>query len=478
MRRSSPRWTPLERRVRASARVALYGSLAVLGLLLVLGVRFLSTIQIKAESLEWAGVDFAALPEVQLLQRYLAIDNSQPDADELAGARFLASVLEEAGIPATLEVLGERHANVWAILEGESPEALVLHSHIDTDPVPHPERWTHPPFGAEIELPYLYGRGAYDMKGVAMAQLSAFLELAASDRPLRRSVIFLATGSEEVGSDFGTRWILARHPDLARRFWAFLTEGGVVETRTVRNVKYWGIEFAQKRYVDVMVCGGSRERLEALREDLLAERRESFQVRVSPEVAAFMESYASSRDREDYRRLLANPGELRHDGPAWEELPEYLKAFFRDEAAPFLVEEAGPDEFRMLVKLHLLPGSDLEEARHRLLPEWMVHGLTLAVYDEGGADHGSPLDHPAYRAMEEHLRAARPGEPVGPLFLPMTATDSRFARAAGIPAYGFSPFLLFSLDTYRIGKEDERIRLPAYVEGVEIYRRLVRHLVQ
>ena len=58
------------------------------------------------------------------------------------------------------------------------------------------------------------------------------------------------------------------------------------------------------------------------------------------------------------------------------------------------------------------------------------------------------------------------------------ATDSRFVRAIGVPAYGFSPFLMLSADTYRIGHEDERLYLPGFVDGVEIYRQLVRRLVQ
>ena len=39
----------------------------------------------------------------------------------------------------TIERMGERQANLWAVLEGEDPQALVLHKHIDIDPVDDPE---------------------------------------------------------------------------------------------------------------------------------------------------------------------------------------------------------------------------------------------------------------------------------------------------------------------------------------------------
>ena len=56
-------------------------------------------------------------------------------------------------------------------------------------------------------------------------------------------------------SDTGTRWILARHPELVARMAAVLTEGGVVESQGPSSVKYWGIEFAQKHFGRVEFCG-------------------------------------------------------------------------------------------------------------------------------------------------------------------------------------------------------------------------------
>ena len=47
-----------------------------------------------------------------------------------------------------------------------------------------------------------------------------------------------------------------------------LTEGGVVEARARDEIKFWGTEFAQKRYADLIVCGDDRERLEDLRKTL------------------------------------------------------------------------------------------------------------------------------------------------------------------------------------------------------------------
>jgi acetylornithine deacetylase/succinyl-diaminopimelate desuccinylase-like protein len=475
-RASAPRRSPFERRKRAAARAALYLSLGWVVLLLA-GVRaYLPSLAPRFDDLAWEDIDFGALPEVRLLQRYLQIDTSQPAGDELAGARFLAGVLAEAGIPATLERMGERKANLWAILEGEEPGAIVLHHHIDTDPVTDGEAWTYGPFSGHIDPPYLYGRGAFDMKSLAVAQLAAFLDLAKSGRRPRRSVILLATGSEEVGSDLGTKWILAHRPELARRFRLFLTEGGSVESLTIHDVKYWGIEFVQKRVVEVSVCGPERTRLEALREELTEQyHRGDFHLRTTPETRAFLARYAATRGRAQVRRALLAPERLALDAPAFFELPVYVRDFLRDDAVPYPVEEQPGGGFRLKVNVQLLPGSDFGAARERLLPAWRTAGLAMTVYDEGGAPHGSPLDGD-YRLLERALSEGHRGTPVGPLFLLWSITDARFARAAGIPAYGFSPFLIFTTDSYRVAKPDERIQLPAFVAGVEVYRRTLRRL--
>ena len=58
-----------------------------------------------------------------MLQEYVRIDTTPTTGSELAGARFLAERLEAAGLEAHIERLGERGANLWAILEGRRSEA-------------------------------------------------------------------------------------------------------------------------------------------------------------------------------------------------------------------------------------------------------------------------------------------------------------------------------------------------------------------
>ncbi len=385
-------------------------------------------------------------------------------------------MLSAAGIPYHLERIGEKDANLWAVLEGRSPEAVVLHHHIDVDSVEHPEGWPFPPYGAHLALPWMYGRGTFDMKSIGIAQLLAFLDLARSGRTPARSVVLLATAGEETGSELGTRWILRDHPDLAHRFGVVLTEGGVVEGRSDDDFKYWGIEFAQKRFLTLVACDPSRERLEQLREDVRRNEALEPHLRLVDEVREFLPRYASSRDRRDYREAFSHPERIVRDRALFQSLPRYVQSMFRDELHPLQVRPVEGGGWELPVTLHLLPGVDLDEVRDELLPEWLFYGVRTRIEADVPVHHGSPLDDGALEALLDLVGQVHPEVPAGPLFLSWVATDSRFFRAHGIPSYGFSPFLILTSDALGLHATGERIAVPDFVAGVALYTRSLRRL--
>jgi hypothetical protein len=400
--------------VRSSARLALWASVvATLGAALALE-RFARPLPtgheeaIASDQARWAGIDFAALPEVQLLQQYVRIDSSHPDPDELAAAEFLAARLREMGLEPHVERLGERSANVWAWVEGRRPEALVLHGHLDVEPTMDRGLWRHEPFGAEIDGPWIYGRGIYDMKSLAVAQLAAVADLAAAaraGRPPEMSVLFLQTSSEESGSDLGTRRILLEHPELVRRMAAVLTEGGVVEAIGPTDVKYWGIEFAQKRYASFDLCSPERERLEEIRRELMASPQGHPRHPLPEPIRRFLAAWGPTRGAEFFRRRLSNAEALALDAPRFAQLTPFMRSLYRDEVYPFQVRPDPGGGFTMKVFLHLFPGSELDAVARRLVPEELVWGVARTPPELLGSDRASPTDHPVYRALERVTRA-------------------------------------------------------------------------
>ena len=461
---------PLIQKNRRRARFLLYFS----PLLLIAVTWSVTRIAGRLEMpMSWRGVDFSEVESVRLFQEYLRIDTSYPDGNEIPGAEFLARQLATAGIDAHLERLGSRNANLWAILEGDDPQALVLHSHIDVEPAQDPEKWRHPPFSGTLESPFIYGRGAFDMKGLAIAQLMSVLKLERDDAPLRRSLIFLATGDEERFSRLGTRRIINQHPELAARFDAVLTEGGAVEVIDLTQVKYWGTEIGQKRFVDIWVCDQSRERLNALREQLLG--AEAPPRPPAGAVAEFLRVYSGSRDSHYLRQLLRRPERMLEDADV-ASLPPYLRAMIRNEIVAFPIEQDPEGGFTMRLILHLLPEASVEQAMEQLLPDGLSSFSAIVEVPHGPVAPSS-IDHPIFRAIHDYMGDVLPDVAHGPLFLPWVATDARFFREQGIPSYGYSPFWVLSSDTIKMKGRNERIAAPAFVEGVERYQELVRRLV-
>ncbi|MEE8368523.1 MAG: M20/M25/M40 family metallo-hydrolase [Thermoanaerobaculia bacterium] len=458
-------------------RAVLYGGIVVVLGSLILSAYFLARPVASRLDESWMSVDFRNLREVRLLREYVQINTNADSGSELEGARFLAKQLEEAGITATIESLGERRANLWAIIEGSKRDAVVLHNHIDVSPVLQPDKWTYPPFGGVMKLPWLYGRGTFDMKSVAIAQLLAMIDLKRSGVQPERSVIFLATGGEESGSDLGARWILRQHPELVERFWGVLTEGGIAEASSADKIKYWGVEVGQRKYVNVYLCGESRSQLENVSWRLRYGSGQPLKGRVTQPIREFLQAWAPTRDHPLLKSRLQSPDALALDAVELDGFPHHIQSLFLSEANPFAVEELPGSGFQLRVVLQLLAGADLQQVRRELLPDWLTHGLTVIVEDPLEGSSFSSLDHPLYLHAESVLEDNLSGSgKVGPWILTWSGTDARFFRAVGIPTYGFSPFITLGTFAPQIDRANERIALPGYVAGVEIYAELLRRI--
>jgi len=107
--------------------------------------------------------------------------------------------------------------NLYARVGNAAPH-LMFAGHTDVVPPGDDEKWTHPPFAAEITDGTLYGRGAVDMKGaVACAMAAALAHLAAHPRP-NGSISFLITGDEEGIAVNGTVKLLTWAAERGERF--------------------------------------------------------------------------------------------------------------------------------------------------------------------------------------------------------------------------------------------------------------------
>ncbi|WFA09885.1 dipeptidase PepV [Tissierella sp. Yu-01] len=80
---------------------------------------------------------------------------------------------------------------------GEGEEILGILAHVDV--VPEGEGWLYPPYGGEIHNDKIYGRGAIDDKGPAIATLYAMKALKEAGINLKKKVRLILGANEETG---------------------------------------------------------------------------------------------------------------------------------------------------------------------------------------------------------------------------------------------------------------------------------------
>ena len=121
-----------------------------------------------------------------------------PYGDETARAlAYVLGLASDKGL--TVKNLAGHAGHAEWRPDGAAADAEIVGVLAHVDVVPAGDSWTHPPFGAEVENGVLYGRGAVDDKGPAMAGLFAMFAIAACKVPASKRVRLILGCDEESG---------------------------------------------------------------------------------------------------------------------------------------------------------------------------------------------------------------------------------------------------------------------------------------
>ncbi len=162
------------------------------------------------------------------LASYIRVDTVNPPGNEARGAEFFAGIFEAAGIAYETAESAPGRGNIWARIKGGRKPAIILLNHMDVVPA-DPRHWSVDPLGGLINDGFIWGRGALDMKGTAIAQLQAFLALhdaVENGARLSRDVVFVATADEEAGGAYGAGWLADNRKSIFKGAGFLLNEGG------------------------------------------------------------------------------------------------------------------------------------------------------------------------------------------------------------------------------------------------------------
>ncbi len=404
---------------------------------------------------------------VQLLRDYVRIDTS-PKKGEREGAEFLRRFFECAGIDVEMVCPAAGRCNVLAKLPGRRRDgALLLLNHIDVVEA-YPQFWKEaPPFEGRIKLGYMYGRGSYDMKSLALAQALAMRRLKRQGIVPERDILFLAEADEEVGQKWGARWLLEHRPDFFAGVGDVLNEGGTTEV-ILRDVRFWGLETLQAGYGFIEFEAASEAPLEAIAGRWT--KIDAAPVTPHPHVVAgfdMLANHLGSPLTDPLRhldRVVRNPAELAI-------LPDRYGSFLEPRLywTPFYRNPERPDHLRRVAIVSVPPEMDPGKFLRPVLEDGRKSGLTVVQSSWSEVTVASPYPTPFTELLRRVTEARFPGVPFGPVPTFGGYTTSILLRQRGIPAYGYTAIPTNLTDAARRHGNDERIFLRDYLTGVDLY---------
>jgi len=137
-------------------------------------------------------------------------------------------------------------------------------------------------------------------------------------------------------------------------------------------------------------------------------------------------------------------------------------------------DNALPQTARAVVNCRVLPNETEDDVRQTLIRVLANDKIKMTPANKFFPSPASPLTPEIMRAVEQVTQALWPGVPVVPT-MSTGATDSRYLRTAGIPAYGTSG-MFGDIDDIRAHGRDERMLVRSLYEGQEYLYRLVKVL--
>ncbi|XP_041281986.1 aminoacylase-1-like isoform X2 [Onychostruthus taczanowskii] len=333
--------------------------------------------------------------------------------------------------------------------QGTNPRlrSILLNSHTDVVPV-FEEHWTYPPFEAVKDSQgNIYARGAQDMKCVSIQYLEAIRRLKTEGKSFARTIHLTFVPDEEVGGHKGMEMFVQR-PEFKALNVGFAMDEGLASPSDTFSVFYgerspWWIK---------VKCVGSPGHGSRFISNTAAEKMH----KVINSFLAFRES-EKQRLKSDSSLTLGDVTSLNmtmlEGGVSFNVVPSEMAASF---------------------DIRIPPTVDLK-AFEKQVATWCRdagEGVTCEFHQ---------------KCMDQHITSTEESDPWWKAFSGVcrdmklqlkleifpAATDSRYIRAAGHPAIGFSPM---NRTPVLLHDHNEFLNEQVFLRGIEIYARLLTAL--
>jgi len=407
---------------------------------------------------------------------------SDETVGEAEAALFCAEALREVGFePEVITTTSDTRRGMVARIPGTDPEAsaLVLHGHLDVVPAIAAD-WSHPPFAAEVDDGFIWGRGAVDMKNMDAMILAVARHWGRTGERPRRDIIVTFFPDEEAGMVHGSQWMVENRPDLFAGASEAVGEVGGFSLSIHDDLRLYPIQTAEKGIKWLRLRASMRaghgsmihedNAVTELTEAVTRIGRHEWPIRRTKTVERFLDELAQAygidldvSDTDEVLRRLGTLGML-------------VGATLQNTANPSMLE-AGykvnviPTEATAHIDGRFLPGyeDEFDETIRALVSE----NIDIEAVN-GDIAIEAPFETTTFDLMAQVLREEDPGARAVPYMI-SGGTDAKALTRLGIDCYGFSPLQMPpDLDYWRLFHGvDERVPVAGLEFGVRTLHRFL-----
>jgi len=386
---------------------------------------------------------------VTRFREYIRVNTMQPEPDYAGAETFLKAYCAEIGLEYSSHECVKGKPNIVMTWRGTKPElgSVLLNSHIDVVPV-FPDQWEHPPFSAhKTDDGWIYGRGTQDMKCVGIWYMEAIRKLKETNFTPERTIHVIWVPDEEIGGHDGMEKLIETD------FFKALNVDFAMDEGLANPDDSFMLYYSERLpwWCEVTVKGqpghGSQFIPNSVGEKLRVVIDRFMDYRAGQE-KKMIETKCPIGEVTTVNLTMLN------GGVQYNVVPDKLQVGFDMRVTPLYDLDVFDKQIHAWCKE--AAGDDYEI---RWVQRFKSKNLTSV--------------EPGFKWWDAFSRAVQPHPLVKTIF--PAATDSRYIRAAGIPALGFSPIKNHPI---LLHDHNERLHESCLIEGREIYIKLISELTK